>query len=102
MQKIKKNDKVKVIAGKDKGKEGLVTSASLDGRVVVEGVNQYKRHSKIATGGRQAGITVISKPIDISSVMMICPSCKKSARVGFKIEKDKKIRFCKKCGVAIK
>ena len=102
MQKIKKNDKVKLIAGKDKGKEGLVTKASLGGRVIVEGVNQYKKHSKISTGGRQAGISVISKPIDISSVMIICPSCKHAVRVGFKVEKDKKVRFCKKCKEVIK
>lgn len=100
--KIQKGDNVQIMLGKDNGKTGQVikvfTKAS---KVLVEGVNTYKRHIK-RMGQNEGGIFEISKPVPASNVMLVCPNCKKPTRVGFSIEKDQKVRICKKCGKAIK
>lgn len=97
MEKIKKGDKVKVLLGKDRGKEEKVEKVyGKKGKVLILGVNVYKRHVK-KQGQVQGGILNIPKPIDISNVALICPSCKKPTRVGFKVTKDGKLRVCKKC-----
>ena len=100
--KIRKNDKVKVISGKECGKEGKVLKllAELD-RVVVEGVNIAKKHVK-ARGKEPGGIIEVERPFDISNVMLICPKCKKPTRVGYRFEEKKKVRFCKKCDSIVK
>ena len=102
MQKLKKGDKVKVILGKDSGREGSVDKVlGKINKVVVGGVNIYKRSVK-KMGETQGGIIDLVKPVDISNVILICPNCGKPTRVGFKVEKDSKIRVCKKCGKEIK
>lgn len=97
--KIKKGDTVKIISGKDRGKESKVLSVLRDqGRIIVEKVNFVKKHKK-RTGKEKdpGGIIEIEAPIDISNVMLICPWCSKVVRVGLRIEQNKKVRICKKC-----
>ncbi len=98
--KIKKDDKVLVIAGKDKGKKGKVAKAlpSL-GRIVVEGVNVRKKHIRPRKEGEKGQIAQISMPINASNIMVICSKCNKTTRVGYSLmENKKKVRVCKKCG----
>lgn len=103
MQRIKKGDTVEVIAGKDIGMRGQVLSVLPKlNRVVVEKVNIVKKHQKqrqTRSGVRKAGIIQFEAPIDLSNVMLVCKSCDKRTRVGFRInEEGKKVRVCKKCG----
>jgi len=96
--KIKKGDKVKVMTGKDKGKEGKVERVyKKSGKVLVANINLYKRHVKKSDKIPQGGIIDVPRPLDVAKVMLICPKCGKLTRVGFKVEKDKKYRICKKC-----
>lgn len=100
--KIKKDDKVKILLGKDLGKSGKVLRVLVkEGKVQVEGVNVFKRHIK-KRGQQEGGIVDISRPVDISNVALICPSCTKPTRIGYKIDNGIKIRVCKKCGEVIK
>ena len=100
--KIKKGDRVVVLSGKDKGKEGVVQRALPDERkVVVEGVNTAKRHRKARTATETGGIIEIDKPIDVSNVALISPSDGKATRVGYKVEGGKKVRICKRTGVEL-
>lgn len=94
---IKTGDKVRVISGKDKGKEGMVkkTMTSKD-RVVVEGVNIVKKHVKASQVNPQGGIVDTEAPIHVSNVMLIDPSTNEPTRVGIKIEDGKKVRYSKK------
>lgn len=96
--KIKKNDKVKIINGKDSGKTAQVEKVLISkSKVLVNGVNIYKKHIKPTQINPQGGITDITKPVDISNVAIVCPNCSKTTKVGYKITKDKKVRICKKC-----
>jgi large subunit ribosomal protein L24 len=100
--KIKKGDTVKMLYGKDSGRQGVIVAVDTKkGRVVVEGLNTYKKHIKGDGRTRVSEIVSITKPVPISKVMLVCPSCRKATRIGYKIENDKKIRVCKKCGKAI-
>jgi large subunit ribosomal protein L24 len=100
--KIKKGDRVLVLSGKDKGKEGVVQRAMpSEGKVVVEGVNTAKRHRKARTATETGGIIEIDKPIDASNVALISPSDGKPTRVGYKVEGGKKVRICKRTGVEL-
>jgi len=101
--KIRKNDTVLVIAGKDKGKKGKVRFAyPKDGRLLVEGVNFIKRHSRAARGARQAGIIELEEPIDVTNVMLLCSRCNHPTRVGCRfLEDGRKVRFCRSCGEVI-
>ncbi len=99
---VKKGDTVVVLSGKDKGKEGKILAAQpKNGKVIVEGVNVVKRHSKPSQANPQGGI--ISKPAAIASskVMLVCPNCKKPTRIAHKIEDGKSKRVCNKCGEVI-
>lgn len=98
--KIKKGDTVQVIAGKDKGKEGKVVSVdSKNKKLVVEGVNVIKKHTKPSMANQNGGIVTKEAAIDASNVMYVHKG--KPTRVGFKIEKDKKVRFAKSTGDVI-
>ncbi len=102
--KVKKNDTVLVIAGKDKGKKGkVIRSIPTDNRVVVDGVNIQKKHRKARSAQETSAIVNVTGPIDASNVMVVCPACGKPTRVGYKIEGDKKIRVCKHegCGKSL-
>lgn len=99
MARIKKNDTVLVIAGKDKGKRGTVAEVlPKKGKVLVQGVNIVIRHAKARKQGDVAGIRHEERPFDISNVVPICSSCKKPCRVGTKVlEGAKKARICARC-----
>ncbi|MGD0352884.1 MAG: 50S ribosomal protein L24 [Dehalococcoidia bacterium] len=101
--KIRKNDTVLVIAGKDRGKKGKVRKAlPRKDKVIVEGVNMIKRHSRAKGQARQAGIIELEAPLDISNVMLICNKCNKPARVGFRFLSDgRKARVCRSCDEVI-
>ncbi len=103
MQKIKKNDIVQIIKGKDKGKKGKVLNVIEDGkRVLVEGLNLAKKHKRQSSQDQKGGIISIEMPLSISNLMVFCKSCSKPARVGFNISKDNtKARFCKSCKEAL-
>jgi len=100
---IRKEDKVVVLSGKDKGKEGRVISADpKNGKVIVEGVNVAKRHLKPRKAGQEGGIIKMETPIYASKVMRVCPKCGKPTREAHKFLKDgSKVRVCKKCGETI-
>ena len=98
--KIKKGDTVKVIAGKDNGKEGKVLSVDpKNNKVVVEGVNVIKKHTKPSVANQNGGIITKEAAIDASNVMYVHKG--KATRVGFKLENDKKVRFAKSTGDVI-
>ena len=100
--KIKKDDKVVVLAGKDKGKQGKVLIADpKGGKVVVEGVNVATKHQKPQGQGKEGGIIKIETPIYVCKVQLVCPKCGKGTRVGYKLADGKKVRVCKKCGAEI-
>ncbi len=99
MQKIRRNDEIIVIAGKDKGKRGKVQKVLADGRVVVSGVNIVKKHTKPNPMlGQQGGIVEKEAPIQVSNVAIFNPETSKADRVGFKVENGEKTRVFKSTG----
>ncbi len=100
---IKRNDTVVVLSGKDKGKQGKVLQADPKGsKVIVEGVNTAKRHTKPRKQGDPGGIIKKDTPIYASKVMRVCPKCNKPTRAAHTFKKDgTKVRQCKKCGAEI-
>ena len=101
MQRVKKNDTVRVISGKDAGKEGRVVHVyPARERVMVEGVNRVTKHQKrraTRAGAQEGGLVHEEAPIHLSNVMPVCPSCDRPARVGTKLIDGKRTRFCRKC-----
>lgn len=96
--KIKKGDQVKILAGKDRGKQGKVLRViPKKDRVVVENINIHKKHVRPRREGEKGQIIEMSAPIHISNVALICSKCGKPTRVGFRFEEEKKVRYCKKC-----
>lgn len=96
--KIKKNDTVVVLLGKDRGKKGKVEKVLVKKNAVfVSGVNIYKRHLKSQGEGKPGGIVDIIKPLPVSKVALICPRCSQKTRIGYKITADGKKRICRKC-----
>jgi large subunit ribosomal protein L24 len=99
---IRKDDVVEVVAGDDKGARGKVLRVlRAKNQVVVEGVNRVYRHLKPSKRNPQGGRLSKEMPVDASNVMLVCPSCGKLARVGYKIEDKKKVRVCKKCNATV-
>lgn len=101
--KVKKGDLVRVISGKDKGKEGKILRVIPKlNKVIVENVNIVKKHQRPTQQLREGGIIEQPSPIHVSKVMVICPSCGKPTRVGYRIlEEGKKVRICRKCNEII-
>ncbi len=96
--KLKKDDNIKVVRGKDKGKTGKIEKVfPKSGKVLVANINLYKRHLKARSQSQPSEIVTLTKPLPEENVILICPKCHKETRVGYKIEKDKKSRICKKC-----
>ena len=96
--KIKKGDRVRVLTGKDAGKEGEVMRAiPAEGKVIVDGVNVAKKHQKATRATMQGGIIDKDMPIPVSNVALVC-SKDGPTRVGYKFDGGEKIRICKKCG----
>ena len=99
---IKKDDKVVVLSGKDKGKEGKILVADPKaGKVIVSGVSVASKHQKPRKQGEEGGIIKVDTPIYASKVQLVCPKCGKATRVGHKITDGKKVRVCKKCGAEL-
>ena len=99
---IKKDDKVIILSGKDKGKQGEVIVADPKaGKVVVKGVNVATKHQKPQKQGQEGGIIKVETPIYACKVQLVCPKCGKGTRVAHKLEGGKKVRVCKKCGAEI-
>ncbi len=98
--KIKKGDRVRVLTGKDRGKDGNVTRVlPAAGKVIVDGVNVAKKHQRATKATMQGGIIDKDMPLPVANVAIVCPSCGKATRVGYKIDGDgTKVRVCKKCG----
>lgn len=100
--KIKKNDQVKIAAGKDKGKTGKVLRTFPgENKIIVEGVNLVKKHVRPRKEGEKGQRIETPGKLDISNVMLVCPKCGKTTRVGQKITPDNKFRICKKCQAEI-
>ena len=100
--KIKKNDMVIIIAGKDNGKKGKVIESYPDrGKIIVAGVSIRKKHTKAKRSGEKGQIVEKPGPIDVSNAMLICPKCGKPARIGYKLIEKHKYRICKKCSQEI-
>lgn len=101
MKSIKKDDEVKVLIGKDKGKTGKVIKVVKDQKIIVEGINIIKKHVKPSQMG-PGGIEEMPAPFDISNVMLVCSSCKQATRVDkTKLADGNKVRSCKKCGESV-
>ncbi len=99
--KLRKEDQVQVIAGKDKGKQGKIVKIDREkGRAIVAGVNMVKKAMKKRKQTDRGGISEIEAPIQISNVMIVCRKCGPT-RIGYKIEGDTRKRVCRKCGEAL-
>ncbi len=97
MFKFRKGDEVIVTVGRDKGKKGKIEKVlQKENKLVVAGINIYKRHRKVSRN-QPAGIYEVSRPMDVAKVAIICPKCGKRTRVGFTITQKEKNRICKKC-----
>ncbi len=100
---VKTGDKVQVISGAEKGKQGKVVSVSAkENKVIVEGVNKVTKHVKPKAQGQLGGRIEAEGAMYASKVMLVCPKCDKTTRVAHKIEDGKKIRVCKHCGAELK
>ena len=100
---IKKGDTVKVLSGNDKGKTGEVLEViPKSQKIIVKGVNVRKKHVKPRKQGEEGGIISLECAIHSSKVNLVCPKCGKTTRIGYVMDKDSKVRVCKKCGEKIK
>lgn len=100
--KIKKGDKVVILTGKDKGRQGTVTKVlPEEGRVLVEGINMVQRHTRPSQANPQGGIVNKEASLDVSNVAFVDPKTGEATRVGFRIEDGKKVRYAKKSGEVI-
>ena len=100
---VKKGDTVEVISGKDRGAKGkVILTMPKDARVLIEGVNRIKKHTRITTnqrGAQSGGIVTQEAAIHVSNVAVVCPSCDKRTRVGHRVdETGKNVRICRRCG----
>ena len=101
--RIKKGDTVQVLSGNDKGKTGEVLEVIPDtNKIIVKGINVRKKHVKSRKQGEEGGIIPVECAIHASKVNVVCPKCGKATRIGYEIDKDQKVRVCKKCGAKIK
>jgi large subunit ribosomal protein L24 len=101
--KVRKNDTVQVLAGRERGKQGKVSRViPKEARVVIEGVNLRKRHVRPRRPGEQAGIVEFPAPLHVSNVAVVCTKCGRPTRVGFRVLADgQKVRYCKRCDEVI-
>lgn len=99
MAKIKKDDTVKILTGKDKGKSGKVLAVFPDtNRALVQGLNLVKKHTRRTSQDQQGGVIQKESPLDISNLMVVCQKCGKRTRIGFNTLSDgTKVRVCNKC-----
>lgn len=101
--KIRKGDTVQVLSGNDKGKTGEVLEVIPNSqKIVVKGINIRKKHVKPRKQGEEGGIIPVECAIHSAKVNVVCPKCGKATRIGYELEKDGKVRVCKKCEAKIK
>ena len=101
--RIRKGDNVQVLSGNDKGKTGEVLEViPKEDKIVVKGVNVRKKHVKARKQGDESGIIPVECAIPASKVNVVCQKCGKVTKVGYRVDKDKKVRVCKKCGAELK
>lgn len=100
--KVRLNDTVQIITGKQRGTQGVVEKIDpQSGRLIIGGLNIVKKHRK-RQGNRAGGRIEKSAPLDISNVMVVCPHCSMKTRIGYRMEGEKKVRFCKQCQKELK
>ena len=100
--KIKKNDQVLIVSGKDKGKKGKVLEVfPVSSRVVVENVNLAKKHRKARKQNEKGQVVEVPRSLHVSNVKLLCPKCGQPARLGYRLTDDGKYRICKKCNQEI-
>lgn len=96
---IKKGDNIKILSGKDRGKTGTVLSVfPEDSRISVEGLNIYKKRVRPKKQGQKGETVLVPRPFNVSKAALVCSSCKKQTRAGYRLDGNKKVRYCKKCG----
>ena len=101
--RIKKGDNVQVLSGNDKGKTGEVLEViPKSGKIIVKGVNIRKKHIKPRKQGEEGGIIPLECAIYSDKVNVVCPKCNKPTKIKYEMDKDKKVRICKKCGAKLK
>ncbi len=95
---LKKGDAIKIISGKDRGKTGAVFTVFPEtGKIAADGLNMFKKRSKPKKQGEKGQMVLVPRPFPASKAMLVCKNCKQPARVGHRMEGDKKVRYCKKC-----
>ncbi len=100
--KIKRNDKVRLLAGKDRGRTGVIEKVYSKSRtILIPGLNLYKKHIKKNEKMPKGGIVELPRPIAVSKVALICPKCNKAVRVGYRVTESGKKRVCRKCNSII-
>lgn len=100
--KFKKNDTVKVTIGKDKGRTGKIEKIfPKTAQAQVSGINMFKKHMKRRDEKNPGGIMDMTRPISVSKIALVCPSCNKPTRIGYIVSKNDKVRVCRKCGKKI-
>ena len=100
--KLKTGDMVRILHGKDRNKTGKIMAVvTKDMRVLIEGMNMVHRHVRPRRAGEKGQRVRVAAPINISNVQLVCPSCKKSSRIGIRRDNEKRERFCKKCNQVI-
>jgi large subunit ribosomal protein L24 len=97
--KLRKGDRVRVLSGKDRGKEGEIMRAfPAEGKVIVDGVNAARKSQRATKATMQGGIIDKDMPVPASNVAILCPSCRKTTRVGYRVDdQGRKIRICRRC-----
>ena len=101
--RIKKGDNVQVLSGNDKGKTGEVLEVNPKAdKIIVKGINIRKKHVKARKQGEEGGIIAVECAIPSSKVNVVCSKCGKATKIGYSVEKDQKVRVCKKCGTKLK
>ncbi|MGC9603400.1 MAG: 50S ribosomal protein L24 [Minisyncoccia bacterium] len=99
---IKKGDMVKILTGKDSGKTGKVINVDYKtGKASVEGLNVFKKHVRAKRQGEKGEVVQLSRPMNVSNLILVCPSCHKPTRPGYRVEDKIKTRYCKKCQATI-
>lgn len=100
--RLKKGDKVRVLSGRDRNKEGAIVKVLRDeGRVTVEGVNIFSKRSRPKRQGQKGETVMVPRPLQASKVMLICKSCGKPSRIGIRREEGHAVRVCKRCSATI-
>ncbi len=100
--KLHKGDNIKVLSGKDRNKTGKILEVfRSNDKVLVEGVNLFKKHRRPRRQGEKGEIVTVPRPLHAGKVALVCPACGKTTRIGSRLEGENKIRYCKRCGSAV-